>query len=67
MRINEDDWIGVTVDKNSNTNYIPPEIVTRQNIQNIVDQYNHSQKAAADAWRIFTALSKVQPFQDGNK
>lgn len=64
---NEDDRIGITVDKNSQTNYIPPEIVTRQDLQAIVDQYTHSQKAETDAWRVFAKLSKLQPFQDGNK
>ncbi|MFC6169227.1 Fic family protein [Loigolactobacillus jiayinensis] len=64
---NEDDNIAVTVDKNARIHHIPPQVITRSDIDQIINTYNKSDKHEKDAWRVFADLSKLQPFQDGNK
>lgn len=64
---NEDDRIGITIDQSAKETYFPPEIVRRDDLQKIVDNYKESPKKEKDAWKIFADLSKLQPFQDGNK
>lgn len=64
---NEDDRIGIIVNRETQQLYTPPEVVTRQDLQTIVERYNHSSKHETDAWRVFVDLAKLQPFQDGNK
>ncbi|WP_295730187.1 Fic family protein [uncultured Limosilactobacillus sp.] len=64
---NTDDNISVLVDQQGNDYYIPPEVVTKQDLQLIVDQFNSSDQSKLDALRVFADLSRLQPFQDGNK
>lgn len=64
---NEDDRIAVVVGSNARQGYFPPEVVTRQDLQDIVDAFNASDKRDCDGWQVFARLSKLQPFQDGNK
>ncbi|XRJ98382.1 Fic family protein (plasmid) [Latilactobacillus sakei] len=64
---NDDDRIAITIDEHSHESYFPPEVITRSNLDEIVDRYNDSEKSEKDAWRVFAHLSKLQPFQDGNK
>lgn len=64
---NEDDRIAITVDRQAQHAYFPPEMVTRDDLQRIVDNFDRSQRTETDAWRVFADLSKLQPFQDGNK
>lgn len=64
---NEDDRIGITIDQSAKETYFPPEIVRRDDLQKIVDNYKESPKKEKDAWKVFADLSKLQPFQDGNK
>lgn len=64
---NEDDRIGIVIDKKSHEYYTPKEIVTRADIDEIVEQFNNSPKSERDAWTVFAELAKLQPFQDGNK
>ncbi|WP_225420424.1 hypothetical protein [Lapidilactobacillus bayanensis] len=60
---NEDDQVGITVDKNSNTDYFPPEIVTYQDLQNIIDQYSHSQKTETDTRRVLLHFINYNHFK----
>ncbi|KRL53979.1 Fic family protein [Furfurilactobacillus rossiae] len=64
---NDDDRIAVTVEQNGQTHYLPPEVVTHQALEKIVDQYQNSSHTETDAWRTFAKIAKLQPFQDGNK
>jgi hypothetical protein len=64
---NEDDRIAIVIDQASQEYYVPKEIVTREDLQEIVDQFNKSEKTEKDAWLIFARLTKLQAFQDGNK
>lgn len=64
---NEDDRIGIVIDEKSHAYYTPKEIVTRADIDEIVEQFDHSPKTERDAWTVFAELAKLQPFQDGNK
>ncbi|WP_338233064.1 Fic family protein [Companilactobacillus muriivasis] len=66
---NEDDRIVVTTDSRArqSDNYFPPEVVTQNDLSKIVEEYKNSPKTEKDAWRVFASISKLQPFQDGNK
>ncbi|GFH41431.1 Fic family protein [Pseudolactococcus insecticola] len=64
---NEDDRIAVVTTTGSNQGYFPSEIITRQDLQDIVSEFENSDQSEKDAWRLFAKLSKLQPFQDGNK
>lgn len=64
---NPDDQIAIILDESSSEAYIPPEVIERKDIDQIVNQYLQSEKEETDAWRVFAQLSKLQPFQDGNK
>ncbi|MDH5100999.1 Fic family protein [Lactobacillus kefiranofaciens] len=47
--------------------YFAPENVYPEDLDAIVNEYNSSKQTIRDAWRVFAQLSKLQPFQDGNK
>lgn len=47
--------------------YFAPADVTRKDLDEIVEEYNKSSRTVKDAWRVFAQISKLQPFQDGNK
>lgn len=64
---NEDDRIAIVIDQASQEYYVPKEIITRGDLQEIVDQFNESEKTEKDAWMVFARLAKLQAFQDGNK
>ncbi|MBO1086027.1 MULTISPECIES: Fic family protein [Enterococcus] len=64
---NEEDRIAIIIDQQSQEAYLPPEIVTRVDIDQIVETFKKSKKEEIDAWRVFARLSKLQAFQDGNK
>ncbi|MDN4849065.1 Fic family protein (plasmid) [Ligilactobacillus salivarius] len=64
---NEDDRIAIIVDQNTQQAYYPPEVISRMDLENIVNEFNGSEKTEEDAWKVFAKLSKLQPFQDGNK
>lgn len=64
---NPDDQIAIILDQNSNDAYFPPEVVTRQDLDQIVEAYQQSSQTEEDAWCVFAKLSKLQAFQDGNK
>jgi hypothetical protein len=64
---NADDGIAVEIDDTGRNNYIPPEIITKEDLEKIVLEYNSSSKSTKDSWRVFVKISKLQPFQDGNK
>lgn len=66
-KYNEDDRTVIIVDTASNQGYFPHEVITRADIDAIVEEYDRSKKTETDAWRVFARLSKLQPFQDGNK
>lgn len=64
---NSDDQIAIILDQHSNEAYFPPEVVTKEDLDRIVEEFSISGKNEEDAWRVFCQLSKLQPFQDGNK
>ncbi|KRM12010.1 Fic family protein [Paucilactobacillus suebicus] len=66
---NEDDRITVQTRRTQDPErmYHPKDVISRNDIDNIVDTYNNSSKQEYDDWKIFASLSKLQPFQDGNK
>ncbi|BDR55707.1 Fic family protein [Xylocopilactobacillus apis] len=64
---NEDDRIAIIVDEKSQLKYFPKEVITRNDLDEIVNQYRHSAQEEFDAWTVFAKLSKLQAFQDGNK
>lgn len=66
---NPDDQVVIITDPNGTTKdaYFAPENVYPEDIDEIVSQFNESNKTSKDAWRVFARLSKLQPFQDGNK
>lgn len=64
---NEDDRIAITIDEKARKAYFPPETISKNDLDTIVKNYNESDKTEQDAWKVFTDLSKLQPFQDGNK
>lgn len=37
---NDDDRIAITIDEHSHESYFPPEVITRSNLDEIVDRYN---------------------------
>ena len=47
--------------------HYPPLQVDEGDLQKIVDEWEQSEKFAADAWKLFAKLACLQPFQDGNK
>ncbi|MFD1431005.1 Fic family protein [Lacticaseibacillus mingshuiensis] len=47
--------------------YFPLRVVTRKDLAVIVSCFERSEKTECDAWRVFAELTKLQPFQDGNK
>lgn len=66
---NSDDAIVIVTDPHeiSSGAYCAPEEVYLTDLDKIVNEYNSSDKTKRDAWRVFARLSKLQPFQDGNK
>ncbi|MDH6364335.1 hypothetical protein M2139_001360 [Enterococcus sp. PF1-24] len=64
---NEDDRIGIIIDENTQKFYTPKEIITKADLDEIVKEYQLSNKIEVDAWRVFARLCKLQAFQDGNK
>lgn len=71
---NTDDNISVNTNRHLNSHqglvlntYFPPEVVTNEMLQAIIDQYHASLQTQIDQWRVFADLAKLQPFQDGNK
>ncbi|MGH1672601.1 Fic family protein [Enterococcus faecalis] len=64
---NSDDQIAIIIDEGSQDAYFPPEVISRTDLDNIVNDFEASGKKEEDAWRVFVRISKLQPFQDGNK
>lgn len=66
---NPDDAIIIVTDPKGTTKdaYFAPETVYPEDLDEIVDEFNNSKKTTKDAWRVFAKISKLQPFQDGNK
>jgi len=64
---NEDDRISLTLDSQTREAYFPPDQITREDLQAVVDKFEKSAQKEVDAWKVFADLSKLQPFQDGNK
>lgn len=64
---NEDDRIRIILDQQSQTFYQPKDIITKADLDLIVTGFLDSDQTEADAWQVFVRLSKLQPFQDGNK
>lgn len=64
---NDDDRTAILVSTKGSDAYFPPDVVTRADLDNIVDRYQASPHHESDAWRVFAELAKLQPFQDGNK
>ncbi len=64
---NEDDRIAIVIDQASQEYYVPKEVITRGDLQEIVDQFHESERTEKDAWLVFARLAKLQAFQDGNK
>lgn len=66
---NPDDAIVIVTDPHGTAKgaYYAPEEVYLTDLDEIVNEYNSSDKTKKDAWRVFAKLSKLQPFQDGNK
>lgn len=66
---NPDDAVTIITDPRGSSKgaYFPPDVVTKEDLEQIVDQFNSSQRTTFDGLRLFAELSKLQPFQDGNK
>lgn len=66
---NPDDAIVIITDPKGTAKgaYFAPENVYPEDLDEIIEQYNSSKQTTKDAWRVFASLSKLQPFQDGNK
>lgn len=66
---NPDDAIGIITNPNGTTKdaYYPPDVVYKGALDDIVTEFNFSRKTERDAWKVFAKISKLQPFQDGNK
>lgn len=64
-----DDAVLIVTDPNGTVKgaYYAPENVYPEDLDSIVDEFKRSKQSAKDAWRVFAELSKLQPFQDGNK
>lgn len=58
---NEDDRLAITIDPSAleGDNYIPKDIITKSDLQLIVDQFSNSKQTERDAWRVFADLSKL--------
>ncbi|GAF40325.1 hypothetical protein FC83_GL003336 [Agrilactobacillus composti DSM 18527 = JCM 14202] len=66
-QIHTDDKIVIPLGSRTKIAYYPPAVITPQDLEVIVTQYQHSPQQERDAWRVFAQLAKLQPFQDGNK
>ena len=66
---NPDDAIMIVTDPNGTSRgaYSAPDVVKKKDLDNIVIEFNKSKKTRRDSWKVFTKISKLQPFQDGNK
>lgn len=64
---NPGDQIAITLDPSGRTHYIPKEVVSRDDLDQIVTEFEMSEQTSKAAWLVFVRLSKLQPFQDGNK
>lgn len=66
---NPDDSVVIITDPKGTTEgaYYAPENIYPEDLDEIVEEYNFSEHTKKDAWRVFAKLSKLQPFQDGNK
>lgn len=64
---NSDDNISVAINKRGNEYYFPPEQVTKNDLQRIINTFKQSKQTRFDALHVFAEISKLQPFQDGNK
>ncbi|MDR3191053.1 MAG: Fic family protein [Lactobacillaceae bacterium] len=64
---NTDDNVHIILDEITQAAYLAPEVVTKNDLQAIVNGWDASPKLGADAWLIFAKIAKLQPFQDGNK
>lgn len=62
-----EDAIQVTINSRTGSAYYPPKVVTKMDLQLIVDEFGQSNQEERDAWAVFARLAKLQPFQDGNK
>lgn len=64
---NEDDQIGIVIDRQAKETYLPPSVVTKADVAAIVAAFEQSKQTERDAWQVFADLAKLQPFLDGNK
>ncbi|KRL89583.1 Fic family protein [Lactobacillus kalixensis] len=66
---NPNDAVVILLDPKGSTEgaYFAPSDITEEDLDKIVNEYNSSDKNVKDAWRVFARISKLQPFQDGNK
>jgi len=64
---NPDDRTAILISSDSQDAYFPPDVISRNDLDKIVDAYHNSEQNEKDAWKVFTDISKLQPFQDGNK
>lgn len=66
---NPDDAVVIVTDPHGTTKgaYYAPSDVYQEDLDEIVNEYKESKQTRRDAWRVFAKLSKLQPFQDGNK
>lgn len=60
------DSVSVIVNEVTQEAYFAQGVITREDIQTIIDEWQNSLKLGEDAWRLFARLAKLQPFQDGN-
>jgi hypothetical protein len=63
----EQDSVTVIVNEVTQESYFAKGVISREDIQKIVTEWFSSNRLGTDAWRLFARLSKLQPFQDGNK
>lgn len=66
---NPDDAVVIITDPHGTTKdaYYAPDDVYVEDLDQIIDEFGKSEKNIKDAWRVFARISKLQPFQDGNK
>jgi len=64
---NPDDRTAILISSDSTDAYFPPDVISRNDLDDIVTTFNNSKKSEIDAWKVFADISKLQPFQDGNK
>ncbi|MCL8496648.1 hypothetical protein M9195_09255, partial [Apilactobacillus sp. F1] len=50
---NSDDQIAIIIDEASQDAYFPPEVISRADLDNIVNDFEASEKTEEDAWRVF--------------